>query len=389
MDCGLLRSSPRMTLESAQKFYESEYRTLYSGHVSREYLFENQVARGRQIVREMRSLASQVESIFEVGCCSGGMLLPFQEIGKTVAGCDLDEDYLAFGRRKGLNLLHGTAKSLRAQKENSADLVILSHVVEHFVHPQEELQDAVRLLREGGYLFIEVPGLLSMELQYKDNLLLYLQNAHNYHFTAQTLSNLLGSVGLNIISVDETIVLAAQRPEGWKPESRAVETQPGHAQRVLDFLTRVERKVPLKNPGIPGENHAQSETATMDPWPLGTGAKLRVVAWPNYNDPESIGRVLMVSEPLFNNSDACLCLRYDKELDIPMDEAKKNLNAAFEKFSDRGELNILMIDDAMEKSDWPRLGKSATCVLQTDEEIDPTRREFIDALGIEIISGRQ
>ena len=388
-NCGLLRSSPRMTMETAAKFYQSEYRALYSGHLTMDSLFEGQVRRGSWIVREMGSLLSRVNTVFEVGCCSGGILLPLKEIGKTVAGCDMDEEYLDFGRRRGLELITGTAKTVGKTRRESADLVILSHVVEHYVCPQEELIDAIQLVRPGGFLVIEVPGVLTLDNNYRDNLLFYLQNAHNYHFTGDTLSSLVRSVGLEVISFDEYITLAARKPEGWMPESRQIEPHAEHAQSVLDYLTRIERKAQVNDSSATNDKQPIQGPNGGEPWPLSTDANLRVMAWPDYRDIESITRILMVSEPLFNNSDACLCLRHDKQVDIPLDEARQNVEHAFDKLSDRGELNILIVDDPIEKADWPRLGRSVTCVLQTDENIEPIRQEFVDALGVEVISGRQ
>jgi hypothetical protein len=128
--------------------------------------------------------------------------------------------------------------------------------------------------------------------------------------------------------------------------------------------------------------------ASVTPWPLSTDAVLRVLAWPRYDDVESIQRVLMVVEPLFDNKNGCLCLRYDPEVDIPYDEAVAQLQRAFDLSGRTGDLDVLFIDDKINPADWPRLGKSVNAAVSLDQGRDERRESFFSALGVEIISGQ-
>ena len=64
----------------------------------------------------------------------------------------------------------------------------------------------------------------------------------------------------------------------------------------------------------------------LEPWPLATTANLRVLAWPRYDDMESLARLIKVVSPLFNAKDSVLCLRYDRDVDIPYDDAVSQHN---------------------------------------------------------------
>ncbi len=139
-------------------------------------------------------------------------------------------------------------------------------------------------------------------------------------------------------------------------------------------------------------NHSQeqdpSAIAEIEPWPLATNAVLRVLAWPKYDDTESLKRVLMVAEPLFNNQAGCLCLRHDPNHDIPYEEAVRQLELAFGAMDLSGDLEVLFINEALEKEDWSRLGKSVTAVIQVDNVLDEHRQSFINTLAkdeVEII----
>ncbi|MDJ0764963.1 MAG: class I SAM-dependent methyltransferase [Myxococcota bacterium] len=380
MQCGIMRSSPRMSDQSTAKFYRNDYRALYSGARSKDELFENGMARGEMIVKQMPKLIGQVEVVYDIGCGTGGMLMPFSKAGKTVVGCDTDEAYLAYGRDKGLDLINGNAGDILKAKGKPADLVILSHTMEHFLDLRSEIGAVVDTLRPGGFLMVQVPGIRSVvSSEYKGDILLYLQNAHNYHFTAQTLTFVLQSVGLEVIAVDETINVAARRPENWSPTATKAAIPPGEALYILSFLAETERSFIAKD--LP-----MATAAATDPWPLSTHAALRVLAWPRYDDIKSIQRVLTVAEPLFGNSDACLCLRHDNAVDIPLVQVEAQLKKACDALNRGDDLNVLIVDDPIAKADLPRLGKSLTCALQTDPDTDPVRDAFIAGLGIEIIS---
>ncbi|MCP4676718.1 MAG: class I SAM-dependent methyltransferase [Deltaproteobacteria bacterium] len=385
MNCGLMRTTPRLSKESTEQFYKEDYRALYSGHITREAKFQKDVEQGRNLVEQMPSLIGQVETVYDIGCGTGGLLFGIAETGKTVAGCDIDENYLAVGRDKGLDLICGGVQDLIKAKGGQADLVLLSHVAEHFLSLRAELEDAIQAIRPGGFLLVEVPGIRNIPDDYGGNLLAYLQNAHTYHFTGQTLSYVLRSMGLQVIVSNEQTMAAAMRPEGWAPGAPAVKPSDGEALSVLAFLAELEREYLFRD-----KDTQEGETGQdMETWPLGTEATLCILAWPKYDDLESLVRVLTVAEPLYGNPNACLCLRFDHETDIPYEEATKQLEKAFEKVKRDGDLNVLMLDEPIPKADWPRLGKAMTCVLQTDPEIDDIHTEFINALGIEIISGRE
>ena len=137
------------------------------------------------------------------------------------------------------------------------------------------------------------------------------------------------------------------------------------------------------------KQHPQSPSmdASIQAWPLSTDAVLRVLAWPRYDELESLQRILMVAEPLFDNKNGCLCLRHDPETDIPYDQAVSQLQRAFEVSGRTGDLEVLFIDERMSPSDWPRLGKSIHAAISLDNLLDERHISFFSALGVEIISG--
>lgn len=244
--CGLMRTTPRMTAEATAAFYANDYRALYTGNA--QALLGNQIARGRTLLRGLPTLFDQISTVYDVGCGVGGMLMAFAEHGKQVAGCDYDREYLQLGRDLGLELVEGDADALLAARDGqSADLVTAIHVVEHFLDLPSELARLGRAVRPGGFLLIEVPGIRCIDAHssqgYRGDPLLYLQNAHTYHFTAATLRYVLTQVGFEVIYADEAAVAVARRPEGCWPNPRPTLIPQDEARRVLSYLATLERRL--------------------------------------------------------------------------------------------------------------------------------------------------
>lgn len=240
MRCGLLRTSPRMTPAAAALFYEKEYRELYEGFWRTvEARFEYDLRLGEQRIALMPRLMSKVETVFDVGCAAGGMLQALKNIGKVTAGCDMDRRYLEYGRGKGLHLVEGGVKELIDDVGAPADLAVFFHVLEHFFDLKRELEEVVDAVRPGGFVLVLVPGLATVASNYRGDLLLYFQNAHNYHFSAPVLRYVLESVGVKVLTVKEEGFALIQRPETWSKNEAPILNLPVSAG--MENMARLRR----------------------------------------------------------------------------------------------------------------------------------------------------
>lgn len=200
-------TNPRMTQESYNQFYDADYRELYGGSASAtEDFFNNQVSHGRAIYDYVLKYAGQnkISKVLEIGYGAGGILYPFKEAGLEVTGIDLGSEYLKFGRGMGLNLINGSSSELLSQGKKY-DLIILSHVLEHFLDLKSELSAIYNLLNPNAFLYVEVPGIKWIRKSYNSDLLLYLQNAHIRHFTLGTLSQVLSWNHFKLVTGTEEI----------------------------------------------------------------------------------------------------------------------------------------------------------------------------------------
>lgn len=208
LECGLIQTNPRFDEESAQKFYENEYRQLYN-LASPQERFENQYNRSQDIFQYLqRGLDKEIEelTVLEIGCGYGGMLKYFQEQGCDVIGCDLDKDVVQFAQSKELTAVTADVRGLSLEK--NPDIIILDDVLEHLINPGEVLSYISGEYPIGTSVYIEFPGVKRLGVfnkSYDCDFLQYIHIAHTHHFTLTTLNNLMKSEGYGIITGNEQV----------------------------------------------------------------------------------------------------------------------------------------------------------------------------------------
>jgi len=236
--CSLARTDPVLDDESLSQFYEAEFSLLHRGAIHPtarylDYVLPVGTALHDFVARYVAD--DEIDKVMEVGCATGANLLPFLERGKSTIGFDYDENYMDFGRKRGLDVRHGDYRE-RVPVE-SQDLVILSHVLEHVTDPVAEMKDVISRVRAGGYLYVEVPGLFAITRRWKHCPKLYHQNDHIYHFHARYLRVFFESLGLDVEYCDEWCKALLRKPANWS-SGRATQIPTGELDSVYLSVIR-------------------------------------------------------------------------------------------------------------------------------------------------------
>ncbi len=138
-----------------------------------------------------------------------------------------------------------------------------------------------------------------------------------------------------------------------------------------------------------GSASEASAAGMPEPWPLVTDATYLLFAWPRYDDRAELDALLQeFVRPLLGRTDVCLCLRHDAELDGPQGRAIEALEHSFQRvIGPSSEFEVLLVDDELAAEDWPRLGRSVTCVLPLPSSSEEPRRELLEKLAAPVVSG--
>lgn len=238
--CGLIRNDMALNDEGMRHFYQNYYRDIWDVDVAVQSYFAGQVKRGQDFYRFMlyQGILGDIHSVTEIGCGAGGVLVPFSTSGMMCCGFDYDEGYVAFGQSQGLDLRLGDFRDLVA--DNSVDLIILSHVMEHFSNPLSEMVDVIGKVKEMHYLVVEVPGIFMVGGYYR--LLHFFQFAHVYTFYQAYLNVFFKSLNMEILYGDETCRFLLRKPAGWAPPTFGDIYDPSLTSYAAKIITKLKIK---------------------------------------------------------------------------------------------------------------------------------------------------
>jgi 2-polyprenyl-3-methyl-5-hydroxy-6-metoxy-1,4-benzoquinol methylase len=181
LNCGLIRENPRISKDTIEIFYEKHYRDLKNLSFSKikqinnqEYLeqtYNKEMERGKIIFNYIKKYTTlKTGLIFDFGTGTGGILKSFKDAGFEIYGVDINEDFLNYGVKKGLNLKKGSIDELKNYPKK-ANLIIASHILEHLHDLENYLKELRECLEEDGYLIVLLPGLMNIQY-HEENLIM-------------------------------------------------------------------------------------------------------------------------------------------------------------------------------------------------------------------------
>jgi 2-polyprenyl-3-methyl-5-hydroxy-6-metoxy-1,4-benzoquinol methylase len=195
--CGLCQTNPRPTPESSKLFYS----TLYNSFHKRDDSFSESseyVVRSRRLAERRVDLIGKFvpmdasATVFEIGAGVG----QFQLAARTrtrwnLRGIEPGRGQFGYCQQLGLNVENRFLEEL-SDDVGGFDVVVSFHVFEHSDSPAAFLRRAMRLVKPGGLVVLEVPNLARSG---GPTLGSFFQFPHLYSFTAQTLRNYLSCIG--------------------------------------------------------------------------------------------------------------------------------------------------------------------------------------------------
>jgi SAM-dependent methyltransferase len=151
-----------------------------------------------------------VNRILEVGCGYGTVLDVFRRKGFTVVGTEASPTRARSCRERGLSVFDCPTDNFNPiQHLAPFDLAYSIHVLEHIVDPGPHIRNLSALIRDGGYLYIQVPHLM-----YEVNVVHRSHSAvHCNSFSPRSLALLLKAHGFATLRIqaDNNIHILARK----------------------------------------------------------------------------------------------------------------------------------------------------------------------------------
>jgi 2-polyprenyl-3-methyl-5-hydroxy-6-metoxy-1,4-benzoquinol methylase len=154
---------------------------------------------------------ASIRKVLEVGCGYGDNLAFLKERGYRTWGTESSPVRVAACRARGLDVsLTGPEGFGEAQAHAPFDFIYSVHVLEHIIHADAHVAALVRMLRNGGYVYVETPHLTGESLIYQTHTIF-----HVHTFSLRSMLSLLAKHGLHPVRmlVDNNIKVLACKGE--------------------------------------------------------------------------------------------------------------------------------------------------------------------------------
>jgi len=155
--CDLLYANPRAPADSVRLEASTDVREFEEMNPQR---FEKERVQLRDFART-RDLLNRLHpgqgKIVEVGSSCGFLLKEFKDEGWQVLGIEPDRNACRHAvQQLGIEAINSVLEAARLPDE-SADVVVMLHVIEHLADPVSTLREIHRILKPGGHLVVETP----------------------------------------------------------------------------------------------------------------------------------------------------------------------------------------------------------------------------------------
>ncbi len=208
-NCGLVQVSPRPTLAELAEYYAVDYREgLCAGSDvadSTKFPKDNLFYYNRgQSAAELigNQLANHPLRILDVGAGWGHILhaLGQRFPNSTRYAIELSEVCIRHLRSLGIEVFAEAAEDVLPRIDQTFDLIVISHVLEHVLDPLRMIRQLHDRLAPGGHLFVEVPHIpADSPRRYPDHVWApRFDEPHITFFSPATLSGALESAGLEV-----------------------------------------------------------------------------------------------------------------------------------------------------------------------------------------------
>jgi SAM-dependent methyltransferase len=220
-DCGIARTNPRLKQSAIQRFYEesaSGQRVFPTKPGSARIVFpwRDATVRYRGLSKQLRRMfpEKRVPKLLEVGFGGGDFIAQLRSAGFEVHGFDISATAVEKLRQKGMEATCAESLKDAAFPKDSFDMIVMWEVFEHIPDPVSFANEIFRILKPGGFWFLQVPNWRWINFKTRLTSRLpgrkaYLSKYgyigplfHLYHYTHESLSRLLTKSGLRFHSAN-------------------------------------------------------------------------------------------------------------------------------------------------------------------------------------------
>jgi SAM-dependent methyltransferase len=187
------------------------YNDLCAASITPKELFYYQYQRGLKVLEFLEVHQevinfSRVSTILEIGTGTGGILKAIKDKYPHLKafGTEYRDEEISIAKKNGIATVKGDIETFINENGGKIDLIILNHVMEHFIDISDELEKIRRIMHEHSVLLVGVPGVMHTHKFY-ESFLESISLDHNYFFTSRTLNYIMNKNGFKHLYIDEDV----------------------------------------------------------------------------------------------------------------------------------------------------------------------------------------
>jgi SAM-dependent methyltransferase len=214
--CGLVMLNPRWSKKDYDIFYRNYYDELYRLDLKPDYGIEG-------VIKNTKIIWDRIEHLFEknnpeildAGAGSGAGFIYLREKIKNAnfSAIESSDESIKSLTKYGAEVIANDLESDWSDNfENRFDLIILRHVIEHFLDPVETLKKISKSLAPDGIIYIATPDMMKPRVNLRDYDLwweYWFRAVHPYYFSNDTLGATFAKSGL------KQVIMRNENEEIW------------------------------------------------------------------------------------------------------------------------------------------------------------------------------
>jgi len=220
--CGLVQRNPQPDKNEIIARYSAVYGSDYLS-----YELENEAAflklqqlalRDAKFDMTIPEWSGGTPSLIDIGCATGALLAYLRDLNWRVAGVEISPCAEYAQKERGLDVRNIPLEDIKFPQE-SFDIVLASHLIEHLNDPASFLAEVNRVLKKDGFVFITTPNISGFQARLYRGKWRSAIFDHLYLFSVRTLSKMLKKAGFKIERVRTWGGLAAGFAPVWLKKS--------------------------------------------------------------------------------------------------------------------------------------------------------------------------
>ena len=218
--CGLKFTYPKPTADDIASFYSGSYHGELRSPGAAEKAHSERFSQFAALVERY---CPPPATVFDIGCSTGLFLATLKRLGYDAEGVEYNADSARWGSEHYGVKIHTDRVEAGGYAASTYDLVSMTDVLEHTLHPVEFLKHVKRILKPRGQCLVTFPDVESLQARYslflanllgKPGLFICHIPQHTWEFSRSTAVACFDRAGFDVVALRRRQPLVRRWP--WK-----------------------------------------------------------------------------------------------------------------------------------------------------------------------------